>query len=95
MAVYRIGIADVKRHFADVLGAVRHRGDRFVIERRGTPVAALVPLDVLEQADKQENQGFLALVGGVERGEDIAAALDDAIRERRRAGTRPAPTVDG
>ena len=39
----RIRATDLARKLGDVLGKVRFRGDSFVIERNGEPVARLVP----------------------------------------------------
>lgn len=89
-----IGIAEVKRHFADVLGAVRHGGERFIIQRRGTPVAALVPLEDLARLDgEQAARGFLALVGAFQDAEQLADVLDQTVRDRPRQRPRPAPPL--
>jgi prevent-host-death family protein len=40
-----MGVAEVKRRFADVIGEVMHTGRRIVVERRGRPVVAIVPLE--------------------------------------------------
>lgn len=40
---HRISATELARGLSDVLGRVRYRGDSFVIERHGTPVARLVP----------------------------------------------------
>ena len=40
-----MGVAEVKRRFADVIGEVMHLRRRIIIERRGRPVAAIVPLE--------------------------------------------------
>jgi prevent-host-death family protein len=41
---HRIAATELARKLGDVLGRVRYRGDSFVVERNGTPVALLVPL---------------------------------------------------
>jgi len=38
-----------RRQFGQLLDQVMARGDQFVVERNGKPVAALVPIDVYEQ----------------------------------------------
>jgi prevent-host-death family protein len=40
----RISATDLARRLGDVLGRVRYRGDSYVVERNGEPVARLVPL---------------------------------------------------
>lgn len=44
MMEHRISATELARKLGDVLGRVRYRGDSFVVERNGDPVARLVPL---------------------------------------------------
>lgn len=41
---HRISATELARSLGDVLGRVRYRGDSFVIERNGAPVARLGPI---------------------------------------------------
>lgn len=41
---FRITATELARKLGDVLGRLRYRGDRFVIERNGVPVARLIPV---------------------------------------------------
>lgn len=87
-----ISVADTKRRFSDLLGAVRYQGARFIIERNGTPVAALVPL--AELADQPVGQrGFLALVGKFSDAPELPGLLDEAVRTRGTQRSRPAPDL--
>jgi prevent-host-death family protein len=89
-----IGVAEAKRRFADVLGAVRYRGERFVVERNGTPMAAVVPISEVEgAADHPEQPGFLALVGAFEDEPEYADSLADTVRGRRTQRSRPVPPL--
>jgi prevent-host-death family protein len=47
--IERISVAEVKRRFSDVLGEVRYRGRHFIVERNGTAMAALIPVEDLER----------------------------------------------
>jgi len=38
-----ISATDLARRLGDVLGKVRYRGDSFIVERKGTPVAEFGP----------------------------------------------------
>jgi antitoxin (DNA-binding transcriptional repressor) of toxin-antitoxin stability system len=40
----RISATELARRLGDVLGRIRYRGERFVVERNGTPVARLEPV---------------------------------------------------
>lgn len=56
-----IAAFDARRQFGKVLRDVETRGDSFVVERHGEPVAAVVPLRIYEQW-KQERDEFFALL---------------------------------
>ncbi len=45
----RVSTMDVRQHLGDILNRVALRHDEFVIERKGRPLAALVPVEKLEQ----------------------------------------------
>ena len=88
-----IGVARAKREFADVLGAVRHGGKRFVIHRRGTHMAALVPVEDLQRT--AGGGGFLSLVGRFDDAEELPEVLDEIVRTRsaQRKGRPPRSTA--
>jgi len=93
--VIHISVAEAKRRFADVLGTVRYHGERYVVERNGTPMAALVPLDDLRDASAQTRpSGFLALVGAFDDDPEYAESLTGAVRSRRTQRSRPAPQIE-
>lgn len=78
-----LSVAEAKRRFSDVLGAVKHRGERVVVERRGRPVAAIVPLDDLARLEGAPHRGFLALVGSFRDAKAFPDVLDEIVRTRR------------
>ena len=40
----RVSATELARKLGDVLGRIRYRGDSFVVERNGEPVARVVPM---------------------------------------------------
>jgi antitoxin (DNA-binding transcriptional repressor) of toxin-antitoxin stability system len=50
----RISATDLVRKLGDVLGRIRYRGDSFVVERNGEPVARLTPLPSRSAGTLQE-----------------------------------------
>ncbi len=88
-----LSVADAKRRFSDVLGAVRHRGERFVVQRRGTPVAAIVSVDDLEALEGTGHRGVLALVGAFADARRLPAVLDEVVRTRSRQRQRRVPKL--
>jgi prevent-host-death family protein len=51
---HRISATELARRLGDVLGRVRYRGDSFVVERSGDPVARLVPLPTSSETSLRE-----------------------------------------
>jgi prevent-host-death family protein len=47
--VEKVSTIDVRQRIGDLLNRVALRHDEFVIERKGKPLAALVPIERLEQ----------------------------------------------
>ena len=45
----RVSTMDVRQRIGDMLNRVALRNDEFIIERKGKPLAALVPVERLEQ----------------------------------------------
>jgi prevent-host-death family protein len=50
----RISATELARRLGDILGRVRYRGDSFVVERNGAPVARLVPVPGKSAASLRE-----------------------------------------
>jgi antitoxin (DNA-binding transcriptional repressor) of toxin-antitoxin stability system len=51
---HRISATELARRLGDVLGRIRYRGDSFIVERNGDPVARLSPLPALPGASARE-----------------------------------------
>jgi prevent-host-death family protein len=79
-----MGVADVKRRFADVVGEVMHGRKRIIVERRGRPVVAIVPLE--QAADRRRpGQRVAAAVGCAdEDGETFRRLMGEVVSRRRR-----------
>lgn len=86
----KVGAAEAKAHFSDLMARVAHGGERFVVERRGKPVAALVGMEDLERLEadlSSRPRGALALVGAwgeLVEDEEIDAMLEEVYAERAR-----------
>lgn len=66
MPLTHLSVADAKARFGAVLDGVLHRDERYVIERHGRPVAAIVSLRDLHRLERQQpngGAGAMALVG--------------------------------
>jgi prevent-host-death family protein len=47
--IRKVSTIEVRRRIGDMLNRVALRRDEFIIERKGKPLAALVPVERLEQ----------------------------------------------
>lgn len=89
-----ISTQSLKASIGEVVDAVRLRGDRYIIVRRGKPVAAIVPLNVSEAFERKQIELFALMERVSRRNANIPTkrideAISQAIREvrgqRRRA----------
>ena len=88
-----IGVAEAKRKFSELLARTAYGGERFIIERRGKPIAALISLEDLQKLEdekvEEEPQGLLAAAGALAEYEDFEAVMKEVINGRRRSPGRP------
>jgi prevent-host-death family protein len=79
--VKKIPAFTARRRFGQLLHEVEVKGDRYVVERHGEPVAALVPMAVYEQWQRSRAAFFAKMHQAAERAslsEDQASVLADA-----------------
>ena len=92
----KVSAARAKAQLSALMAEVAYGGKRFIIERRGKPLAALVSMEDLEcleqgEATSASSPGFLALVGAwAELGnEEIDALVAHIYAEREKDLGRP------
>lgn len=64
----RIGASEAKAHFSELLARAGYSGERFLVERRGKPLAALVGAEDLKRLEGEDPagsrpRGAMSLVG--------------------------------
>ena len=95
----RVSTMDVRARIGDMLNRVALRHDEFVIERKGRPLAALVPVERLEQMRRFARHHALEVMTGQKGGpggrlsddEAMALALEAQTAARRELGKTKAP----
>jgi prevent-host-death family protein len=93
----KVRVTEAKAHLSELMARVGYGGERFVIERRGRPLAALVGVEDLERLEKGDSTsrllGAIALVGAWGKAEEpeVDAVLEEIYAERDRDTGR---TVD-
>jgi prevent-host-death family protein len=56
MTATKVSAMELRNRIGDVLNRVVYKGERFVIERRGRPVAAIVSIEELERLERLERE---------------------------------------
>jgi len=62
-----ISIEQAENKFSEIITRTAYSGDRFIIKRRGEPIAAIVSIDDLKKlnlADSNEKKGTLLAAAG-------------------------------
>jgi len=84
-----IGVAEAKRRFSELLARVAFGGERFIIRRRGKPLAALVGLEDLRLIEERRpREGLLAAARALADYEDLEEVMAEVYRSRARRGLR-------
>jgi len=89
----KVSTIDVRQRIGDMLNRVALRHDEFIIERKGKPLAALVPVERLEQMRRfarRHGLDFLAQQegGSLTETEAMNVAIEAQRRVRRHRGAR-------
>jgi len=93
----KVSTIDVRQRIGDLLNRVALRHDEFVIERKGKPLAALVPIERLEQMRRFARRHALELlekqkqsIVSEEQALEIALEAQRSARKRARKPGRRA-----
>jgi prevent-host-death family protein len=88
----RVRVTEAKAQFSALMARVGYGRERFLIERRGKPLAALVGVEDLERLEGEREDaplrplGAIALVGawGEAEDRDLDSMLEEIYAERER-----------
>lgn len=86
-----ISVGEAKRRFSELMSRVVYAGERFIIERKGKPMIAVVrveDLKKLEATPTKETKGLLAAVGAWEEFEDLDEIVAQIYEFRKRERER-------
>jgi prevent-host-death family protein len=89
----KISTMDVRARIGDLLNRVSLRHDEFIIERKGKPLAALVPVERLEQMRRYARRHALEFLSG-QKGSAVSDSeamelANEAKRWARKQGRKP------
>ena len=88
----KVGVAEAKRDFSELMSRVALQKERYIIERRGKAVAALVNVEELKKIEalpeKNGKRGLLAAVGAWEDYPRLDQWIADLYSARRKSKDR-------
>ncbi len=85
-----VGVGEAKRRLSELMSRVVYRGERFVIERRGKPMVALVSAEDLARLEQEPvaPSGLLAALGAWADFEEIDELVAGIYEQRLEARDR-------
>lgn len=85
-----LGVGEAKKRLSELMSRVVYRGERFLIRRRGRPMAALVSADDLACLEQEpaSPRGLLAAVGAWADFEELDEVVQEIYQQRERARDR-------
>ena len=88
--VSTLGVGEAKRRFSELMSRVAYRKERFLIQRRGRSMVALVSEEDLERLEQEPvaPKGLLAAVGAWADYEGLDDVVKDIYRQREEAQDR-------
>jgi len=91
-----LGVGDAKKRLSELMSRAAYRGERFLIQRRGRPMAALVSAEDLERLEQEPvaAKGLLAAAGAWADYEELDEVVRDIYHQREAAQDRPVAIGD-
>lgn len=88
----KIGAFEARRQFGQILKGVEVKGDRFVVERHGEPVAAVIPIEIYDQW-KRGRREFFAQIRSAAEASDLTEDKAEVVISRALKAVRSAAKV--
>ncbi len=84
-------VADAKKNLSELMSRAAYNNERFLIQRRGKPMAALVSVEDLARLEKEPvaPKGLLAAVGAWADFDNLDQVIEDIYKQREQAQDRP------
>lgn len=85
-----MGVGEAKKRFSQLMSQVVYDGQRFIIQRRGKPMVALVKAEDIARMEEitPPRQGLLAAVGAWDEFENLDTIVEEIYRAREEAQER-------
>ena len=85
-----VGVGEAKKRLSEIMSRVVYKGERFIIQRRGKTMAALVSPEDLERLEQEAvaPKGLLAAVEAWADFDELEQVVQDIYRHREQAQDR-------
>ncbi len=81
-----VSTLEIRQRLGDLLNRVALRHDQFVIERKGKPLAAMVPVERLEQMQQAARLHLMSILD--QRAEEVSQREADQLANEAKHRTR-------
>ena len=83
-------VADAKKNLSELMSRVAYNNERFLIQRRGKPMAALVSVEDLARLEKDPvgPKGLMAAGGALADFDGLDSMIEEIYRQREQAQDR-------
>ncbi len=82
-----VGVTEARERFSTIVERVQHQGDSYIISRYGKPAAAVVPVEVYANWQRQREE-FFDLVRNLQKQADLSPQEADRLAKEAVAATR-------
>lgn len=79
-----VSAMDLREQIGDILSRVRYTGQRFVVERRGAPVVAIISIEDLEWLERLEAARDAELLQMAKAASEGVMTMEDLLAEHER-----------
>ena len=84
MAIQTLGVVEIRNNLADIMAQVAYAGLRFVVERKGRPMMALVSIEDLRRLEVLEDAIDSEMLHRAKAASRGTVPLDQVIAEYER-----------
>lgn len=84
MTIRTLGVVEIRNNLADIMAQVAYSGVRFVVERKGRPMIALVSVEDLRRLDALERARDSELLRRAKAASQGTVPLDQVMAEYER-----------
>ncbi len=89
--VRQLGVTQARKDLARIIDEVRYKGENYIIVRHGQPAAAVVPIEVFRQWEKEREELFATIrrIQASNRAAEPDEVIQDVLEAQRAVRQSP------